>query len=127
MPARLRHIRVPPLVIQPLVENAVKHGISAKQAGGDVAVVATLQATRDGQPQLSVTVRDTGVGVSDDDLQLGRERGLGLRNVARRLQCQYGTSASLSIRSVAGEGTTAEVRLPMSSTAGTSLSDRVAV
>ena len=45
-------------------------------------------------------------------LQRGRSAGLGLRNVERRLECQYGTSASLSIRTAPGEGTTVEIRLP---------------
>ena len=110
MSERLRRVRVPPLVLQPLVENAVKHGITTKRLGGDVAIVATLHDAGDGQVELSIVVRDTGAGVPDDVRQLGRERGLGLRNVERRLHCQYGPAASLSIRSVAGMGTTAEIR-----------------
>jgi hypothetical protein len=127
VPARLRNIRVPPLVIQPLVENAVKHGISTKRLGGDVSVIASVQQSETAHLQLSVVVRDTGAGVTDDELQLGRERGLGLRNVERRLHCQYGPAASLSIRSIAGEGTTAEVRIPTSAAAGKPQTDRVAV
>jgi hypothetical protein len=115
VPARLRHIRVPPLVIQPLVENAVKHGIAAKTAGGDVAIVASLEdaGADDAARRLVVVVRDSGAGVGPAELERGRERGVGLRNVERRLQCQYGGLASLSIRSVPDHGTTAEIRLPL--------------
>jgi len=127
VPARLRQIRVPPLVIQPLVENAVKHGISTKRLGGDVSVIASVHQAEDARLQLSVVVHDTGGGATDDVLQLGRERGLGLRNVERRLQCHYGAAASLSIRSIAGTGTTAEVRLPAGADAGKPQADLVAV
>jgi sensor histidine kinase YesM len=53
---------MPPLIVQPLVENAVKHGISAKSAGGEVAIVARVNETREQGRQFSIVVRDTGVG-----------------------------------------------------------------
>jgi two-component system LytT family sensor kinase len=128
VPARLRHIRVPPLIVQPLVENAVKHGISAKRAGGEVSIVAIVNHAHDRDRQLSIIVRDTGAGVSDAVLERGRDHGVGLRNVERRLQCQYGAAASLSIQSVPGEGTTVEVHLPVSAGFATPHgTDRVAV
>ncbi len=128
VPLRLRHVRVPPLVIQPLVENAVKHGIGAKRAGGDVAIVVSLSDAHAAGRQISVVVRDTGAGVTAAALERGRERGVGLRNVERRLQCQYGTAASLSITSVPDEGTTVEVRIPIAANvAAPRRPDRVAV
>jgi signal transduction histidine kinase len=114
VPARLRHIRVPPLVIQPLVENAVKHGIAAKADGGDVTIVACLDDGDATDRHVSVIIRDTGGGATVDELQRGRERGVGLRNVERRLQRQYGDLASLSVHSIPGKGTTVEMRLPVS-------------
>jgi signal transduction histidine kinase len=128
VPARLRHIRVPPLIVQPLVENAVKHGISAKGAGGEVSIAARVGDAPDRERRLSIVVRDTGAGVSDAVLERGRERGVGLRNVERRLQCQYGAAASLSIQSVPGQGTTVEVQVPVSvSVTAPPSRDRVAV
>lgn len=112
VPTSLRHIRLPPLLLQPLVENAVKHGIAHKQSGGDVAVRARTERINDQPRQLAITVEDTGAGATSQSLQRGRRTGLGLRNVERRLECQYGTSASLSIRTAPGEGTTVEIRLP---------------
>jgi LytS/YehU family sensor histidine kinase len=126
VPLRLRHIRVPPLVVQPIVENAVKHGIAPKGAGGDVTIVATVDPRQD--RQLVIVVRDTGVGASAAELEGGRKRGVGLRNVERRLETQYGHSATLSVHSVAGEGTTVEMRIPIvQSAADTEPADRVAV
>jgi sensor histidine kinase YesM len=62
---------------------------------------------------LSLIVEDTGAGTTDEALQRGRSTGVGLRNVERRLECQYGHAASLSIRTVPGEGTHVEIRMPV--------------
>jgi signal transduction histidine kinase len=126
--ARLRHIRLPPLIIQPLVENAVKHGVAAKSAGGDISIVAAIDASAAGLRTLVVKVCDTGAGISATALEHGRQRGVGLRNIEQRLQVQYGAAASLSIQSVPGHGTTVELRIPVSITAAARQdSDRVAV
>lgn len=82
---------IPVLSVQPLVENAVKHGVSTKAEGGEVAVRARL----DGD-QLEVTVTDTGSGFPGSG---GDGHGVALDNVRKRLQLCYGASADLSIRS----------------------------
>ena len=113
VPFALRGIRVPPLVLQPLVENAVKHGIAPQRHGGAVTVRASLEAGQAETGRLVLTVYDTGAGASAAALERGRTSGVGLQNVERRLVGQYGKAASLSIRSVPGQGTTVEVRLPI--------------
>jgi two-component system, LytTR family, sensor kinase len=113
VPVRLRNIRLPPLVLQPLVENAVKHGIGHKQSGGDVVIRARIDRTGGGLRRLALTVEDTGAGATPQMLERGRASGVGLRNVERRLACQYGDAASLSIRTVPDEGTVVEVRVPL--------------
>jgi two-component system LytT family sensor kinase len=113
VPARLRSIRLPPLVLQPLVENAVKHGIAHKQLGGDVVIRARVERIKDEGRQLVITIEDTGAGATPQALQRGRSAGVGLRNVERRLECQYGTAASVSIRTTPGEGTVVDIRLPV--------------
>jgi two-component system LytT family sensor kinase len=113
VPTRLRSVRLPPLLLQPLVENAVKHGIAQQQSGGDVVIQARVDRTREAQRQLTLTVRDTGAGTTAQALERGRAAGVGLRNVERRLECQYGADGSFSIQTAPGEGTTVEVRLPL--------------
>jgi two-component system, LytTR family, sensor kinase len=113
VPTRLRTIRLPPLLLQPLVENAVKHGIGHKQIGGEVAIRARVEQNADGARLLTLTVHDTGAGATRQALERGRAAGVGLRNVERRLECQYGPAGSLSIHTVPDEGTIAEIRLPL--------------
>jgi two-component system LytT family sensor kinase len=109
---KLKSARVPPLLLQPLVENAVKHGIAPLRHGGEVVVSARLEAAESGKPKLSLTVRDTGVGTTLTELGLRQRDGVGLRNVERRLACQYGVSASLKVQTAPGEGTTVTILLP---------------
>lgn len=113
VPSSLAGLRVPPLVLQPIVENAVKHGISKQRQGGDVRVYARIERVPPGGAQLKLTVSDTGAGVDPDDLRRGRLIGVGLQNVERRLACQYGQGASLTIKSQPNAGTTVEIRLPV--------------
>jgi two-component system LytT family sensor kinase len=113
VPARLRTIRVPSLVLQPVVENAVKHGIAPHRLGGQVTVRAMVDGAHRKGRQLVLVVHDTGVGTTEAALQRGRKAGVGLRNIERRLACQYGDSAWISIRVTPGEGTTVEIRLPV--------------
>jgi two-component system, LytTR family, sensor kinase len=116
IPAPLRSVQVPPLLLQPLVENAVKHGIAPQRAGGEVMVAAALHRNGNQQGELRLCITDTGVGSTDVALRRGRKRGVGLRNVERRLACHYGHHASLTVRTAPGQGTTVEIRLPAPTT-----------
>jgi two-component system LytT family sensor kinase len=113
VPARLRDIRVPALVLQPLVENAIKHGIAHKESGGEVIVRARVESADGDARRLALTVADTGAGASPEALRRGRTTGVGLKNVERRLECQYGNAGSLAIRTAVNEGTVVEIRLPV--------------
>jgi two-component system, LytTR family, sensor kinase len=112
VPAALKSLRVPPLLLQPIVENAVKHGIAPQRTGGAVTVTARLDTSDGAVPMLSMVVHDSGAGASEDALRFGREAGVGLKNVERRLACQYGPSATIAIHSAPGVGTTVEIRMP---------------
>ena len=128
VPTALRQIRVPALLIQPLVENAIKHGISPCRAGGEVVILARLAcgdanqtlapagAPASTEGALQIWVRDTGVGASELELTHGRTRGIGLQNVEQRIKRHYGDAATFDIRSASGVGTTVELSLPVNLT-----------
>ncbi|TVS18775.1 MAG: sensor histidine kinase, partial [Gammaproteobacteria bacterium] len=101
----LRALELPPLLLQPLVENAVNHGIDPLPAGGTVRVVAEV-----GAGTMTLSVRDTGVGL------IGQASGAGLAldNIRQRLRALYGAAATLDLIELPGGGTEARVRLPMS-------------
>ncbi|WP_235945999.1 ATP-binding protein [Saccharibacillus alkalitolerans] len=104
-------IMLPPLCIQPLVENAVRHGVLSRSKGGSVSLNAELRS--DG---IVFTVRDDGVGMDEDMVRSlltparsGRQ-GIGVLNTDRRLKRMYGSG--LAIDSRPGAGTTVSFRIP---------------
>jgi two-component system LytT family sensor kinase len=107
VPGELRGIRVPALMIQPLVENAIKHGIANSRSGGHVAI----ESRSDGH-KLAITVRNSGAHATDAEITRGRKNGVGLANLDARLRHQYGDAATLTLVASAGE-TCAEIVLPL--------------
>ena len=97
---------IPILSMQPLVENAVKHGIAAKPGYGRLCVRAEKVPAG-----LRITVQDTGVGLERSRAQSQTGTGLGLENVRRRLELCYGSAAALEIQS-SGSGTTVTFLIP---------------
>jgi len=104
VPPSLRHARVPPLALATLVENAVKHGISRAQDGGEIAIRARNIAR-----QLVICVTDTGVGLNSSS---GGGTGIGLSNVCSRLSTLYGPLGSLRVEANTPTGVRATLRLP---------------
>jgi hypothetical protein len=119
VPEHLLALRLPSLIVQPLVENAIKHGITPSKFGGEVCIRACLEVLsadgNGGGEVLSITVSDTGVGANEMELARGRRRGVGLSNIEQRLHCYSGHSASLRIESIPGEGTVVELKMPVTS------------
>jgi two-component system LytT family sensor kinase len=105
---RSLHQLIPNLILQPLVENAVKHGLSRKRGAGTVTIDA---AVTDGC--LDLTVGDDGLGMPRPALEGVYERGIGLRNLRDRLARLYGPAHLPEIRSVLGGGTQVHLRLPV--------------
>ncbi|MBK9707181.1 MAG: histidine kinase [Acidobacteria bacterium] len=114
LPQDLRDHLIPPLIVQPLVENAIKHGIGPIRDGGQVFVCVSLDESGDPLTgsRLRISVQDTGEGVTAAGLEAGRMSGVGLANVEKRLECFYGAMADFRIAKCKGGGTLAEIRLP---------------
>lgn len=104
IPPTLRRARVPPLALATLVENAVKHGISRAQFGGEISILA-----REVAHQLVLSVTDTGVGFNPGS---GSGTGIGLSNVCSRLSTLYGALGSLRVEANTPTGVRATLRLP---------------
>jgi two-component system LytT family sensor kinase len=100
---------IPNLVLQPLVENAVKHGLSRKVGPGTLRIAARLDPET-----LTLVVGDDGLGMSPGVLAEVFERGVGLRNLRARLERLYGPAHLPEITSTPGGGTRVELRLPRS-------------
>ncbi len=112
IPEDLKAARVPSFVLQPLVENAIKHGVGASAEGGHIAV----RARRD-DGMLCLEVQDDGPGFVTTP-RLGH--GIGTANTRQRLQLLYGDQQSFELLSIPGKGTLARVRLPLSFTSADS-------
>jgi len=109
-------VMVPAMILQPLVENSIKHGLSSKVEGGSIHLRSRLSNSR-----LMIEVEDDGVGM--DATQLleaahARGSGIGMANVSERLEVLYGDTARMTIDSREGKGTLVRIRLPLLQSAG---------
>ena len=101
---------VPSLILQPLVENAVKHGLAHREQGGRIE----LRAWREGE-RLHLSVRDDGPGLpppTGDGAAASATPGIGLRNTRERLESLYGTAQQFSLESAEDGGLVAHLALP---------------
>ena len=108
LPDALAALPVPPLLLQPLVENAIRHGLEPRIEGGRIEV----SARRTGDA-LVLTVSDSGVGFDMTEPAAGAG-GFGLAQVRERIATAYGGRARVDVQSRPGGGTTVRIRLPMS-------------
>ena len=97
--------RVPPLTVEPLVENAVKHGVTKKRGGGIVTI-----STNRTDKAVQITIADTGVGFDPDNYMDDGKPHVGIRNVRERLENMVGGSLSISSSE---NGTVAVVTIPV--------------
>ncbi|WP_146455272.1 sensor histidine kinase [Vibrio splendidus] len=97
---------IPPFLIQPLVENALTHGIEPKAAGGKVKICITQQAQ-----QLKIEVADNGAGLNSPSISAGH--GVGLSNIRQRIETLYGEKASLMLTEQAEGGVVSTILLPL--------------
>jgi two-component system, LytTR family, sensor kinase len=98
---------VPSLILQPLIENSIKHGLARKVGGGRITIRTVMSHGR-----TVIEVHDDGLGMSEDRLEHALGGGIGLSNVNERLQTIYGANYHLKLTSAPGKGTCARVEIP---------------
>jgi sensor histidine kinase YesM len=114
----LRDLTIPTLLLQPLVENSIKHGLEPQVEGGSI----TVRASRDAALQrLTLTVDDTGVGMAANAANTNAnahpapDSGFGLAQVRERLRTLYGREATLSMGPGLAGGAHVIIHIPLSS------------
>jgi two-component system LytT family sensor kinase len=100
-------IVVPSMILQPLVENSIKHGLSRKVGIGTIVIRSWRESAR-----VMIEVEDDGMGFMMDRLDQPMASGIGLANVRERLRVIYGASYQLTLASEPGKGTTARIEIP---------------
>lgn len=105
-------VKVPPLIIQPIVENSIKHGIMEKLEGGSIEITAYKK-----EKNIKICVKDNGEGIEEQKLKdLLKENikveSIGLKNVHKRLQLMYGYDYGLEIKSKKNKGTIVIISIP---------------
>src|SRR5690348_7077856 len=105
-------VMVPSMLLQPLVENSIKHGLSSKIDGGSIYLRSQLS-----ESHVTIEVEDDGIGMASAQLlerpaPLG-QGGIGMANVAERLKVLYGENARMTVDSRDGKGTLVRLRLPV--------------
>ena len=98
---------VPSMILQPIVENAIKHGLSRKLGEGRILIRASRRAGH-----TVIEIIDNGVGIPVERLASTSDHGIGLRNVNERLSVIYGANYQLKFESTPGHGTSARIEIP---------------
>jgi glucose-6-phosphate-specific signal transduction histidine kinase len=106
VPEDLESIPLPPMLLQPLVENAVKHGIEPQETGGSIHIEVERQGDA-----LVIKIADTGAGLDHGESTAGS--GVGISNVQSRLSALYGQRASLTLTENTPKGLIATLRVPV--------------
>lgn len=108
IPEDLMNALVPALILQPLVENAIRHGIEPRRGPGRIEI----EARREGE-RLRLVVRDNGRGLSGAEQGGSERRGIGLANVRARLEALHGQNQSVTLGSGTPQGCRVDVDLPL--------------
>jgi len=109
---------MPPLILQPIIENSYLHGLSSQEEGG----IITIQASKR-ESEVIIVISDNGVGMSSETIKNiidglhesipSKSEGIGMRNVIDRLELYYNTKDLVAINSVVGEGTKIIITIPI--------------
>jgi two-component system LytT family sensor kinase len=119
IPDALLEQKIPVMTLQPLVENAIIHGLEPKRGGGNINITGHKYGN-----QFEIVIEDTGIGVTQNQIERifsnekrvagkGQTTGLGIINVHKRIQHYFGTDYGLDIAGELSQGTTVRIALPM--------------
>jgi two-component system LytT family sensor kinase len=100
-------VLVPSMLLQPLVENSIKHGLSGKVEGGTIRIRTRRVASR-----LQLLVEDDGAGIPEAKLASLLDHGIGFGNVNERLKVLFGSEYRMWVDSRLGEGTRVQIEMP---------------
>ena len=106
VPAQLESVDVPSLILQPLVENAIKYGIAPYESGGQISIIARTEG-----PYLFIEVIDTGPGIKGEKISI-KSAGIGLTNTDERLRQFYGDDYELRLENTADGGLCVTLKIP---------------
>jgi len=99
---------IPSMILQPIIENSIKHGIAPKIEGGRI----TIRATRH-QDRISIEVEDNGVGMEEEEIPKVYNSGIGISNIIERLKVVYHSDYVFSVKSFPGHGTFTHIEIPI--------------
>ena len=108
LPEHMTQIPLPPMLLQPLVENAIKHGLEPKIDGGEIAI-----RTTENHDKIRIQVQDSGLGFAADG-----KNGMGIANIKDRLKSLYDDRARLVLKDAKPSGVKATLEVPHDSPAG---------
>ena len=104
---RTEDVLIPGMILQPIIENSIKHGISPGVGTGKVLISSSLHSGR-----LQIEVEDDGVGIPHDDVPKVFSKGIGLSNARERLEVLFGLDFQLAFEAREGGGVRVRIQIP---------------
>ena len=99
---------IPSMILQPIIENSIKHGIAPKIEGGSIKIRSSKNKDR-----ICIEVEDDGVGISDDIVPRIYNSGIGISNIIERLKVAYQADYVFTVNSFPGHGTFTHIEIPV--------------
>jgi two-component system LytT family sensor kinase len=99
---------IPSMILQPIIENSIKHGIAPKIEGGRIIIRSTRHLDR-----ISIEVEDNGVGMAEEEIPKVYSSGIGISNIIERLKVVYHSDYVFSVKSFPGHGTFTHIEIPI--------------
>ena len=102
------HCMIPSMILQPIVENSIKHGIAPKIEGGRIKIRSVRNHER-----ICIQVEDDGLGIPEDKLTSIYHSGIGISNILERLKVAYQSDFDFTVNSLPGKGTFTHIEIPL--------------